>query len=93
MEQFDFNSINGTSLYKLERSIGEHIKFVGLVNEKGSLPFSIEYWVEIDGIKIPSSIGYARTREDFVKSIETSAIKLFTELIGEIAPLIVSKGQ
>lgn len=86
---FDFNSINGTSIYRLERVLGEHIKFVGLVNEKDSISNSYEYWVEIDGIKIPSSIGYCKTREEFTKNMETSAIKLFTELIGEIAPLML----
>jgi len=78
-----------TTLYRLERAIGEHVKFVGLVNEAGGQESTYEYWVEIDGQKMYSSTGYAKTREEFEKRMEKSAVDFFTEVIGEVAPLIV----
>ena len=88
MSNFDFN-LGMIKTYRLERTLGQHIKFVASVNERNDIVETYEYWVEIDGQKIPSSSGYTRTREEFEKAMEKSAIHLFTEIIGEVAPLLM----
>lgn len=91
-KEFDFN-LGVIKTYRLERKLGEHIKFTALINEQNDVTISYEYWVEIDGQKIPSSIGYAKTREEFEVAMEKSAIHLFSDLIGEIAPLMLAKDR
>ncbi len=78
------------TLYRLERAIGKSLTLVGLANkddETGEV-LSIEYWVEIEKIKIPSSIGFCRTEAQFRKEILKKAKSLGENLIVDFLPLV-----
>lgn len=74
---------------ELSRNIGKHVRLVGKANRKADEEeyATIEYFIEIDGVKIPSTCGFCKTLEEFEARVETEALTFFEELQSDFSRL------
>lgn len=88
-----FGELEGFTTYRMERKIGKHLLFVGYYNKakEEDEPLSFEYWIEIDRIKIPSSVGYCRTEHEFKTRVLESAKDLAKDLINDFTPVLMDE--